>query len=561
MKRLLLVLVVLTSPAILFSQVRTLQSGDSLQRTIHKGEVQAYQLLLKKGMYASLAFIQQGADIGIDLVDPSGKKIQTFDSPNGEEGPEPVTIISSESGKYILRVYPMIDPGLSDSLQKVLADLNQGLYAIRDVEVLSKEQYQRKRQQEQKEEAALQQWFNAQSYSLATVDAGNGFADLQPLKTILQPVQVLALGESSHGTSEFFRMKHRLLEYMVKEMGCTSFYIEASASRCRYINNYVLYGKGSLDTATAIQGFVTWRVEEVRNMIEWIRNYNASVSADKKVKFIGFDLQVNNLSWMHFKTFYQTVNTVAPVNIDSTAAIFDTASRWANRFSTQEAGSTLFKKLLPSTQVLIGDLISNEGKYRMIAGQELYEETLFLMRLLQQEIESYMNGYNNKRDYYMAENILYLLSREKAGARVVVWAHNMHIIKAPGAMGYYLDQVLGEKYYALGFEFYEGSFRSRNLDLNNESSSWDIITVEPPVSKSLPWYLQQTGKSLLFLDFRNESFLPSLLNVPMQMHSFGSMYARRIPQLYPVSVMDFDGFIFSKQSTAAKNFTRVIWDR
>lgn len=103
-------------------------------------------------------------------------------------------------------------------------------------------------------------------------------------------------------------MKHRMLEFLVKEMDFTSFYIEASMSRCRYINDYVLYGKGDIDTATAIQGFYVWRVEEVKNMIDWMRQYNTTVPEERKVKFFGYDIQINNLGWKGLKDFYTKVN-------------------------------------------------------------------------------------------------------------------------------------------------------------------------------------------------------------------------------------------------------------
>lgn len=68
----------------------------------------------------------------------------------------------------------------------------------------------------------------------------------------------------------------------------------------------------------------------------------------------------------------------------------------------------------------------------------------------------------------MADNICYVLNRVPPGARVAVWAHNAHIstgaaISAPGggqAMGAFLRQRLGARYYALGFAFSEGSFQA-----------------------------------------------------------------------------------------------------
>ena len=55
---------------------------------------------------------------------------------------------------------------------------------------------------------------------------------------------MIALGESTHGTREFFQMKHRLLEYLVAEHGVTAFVIEAAMPEAFELNRYVLTGEG-----------------------------------------------------------------------------------------------------------------------------------------------------------------------------------------------------------------------------------------------------------------------------------------------------------------------------
>jgi len=61
---------------------------------------------------------------------------------------------------------------------------------------------------------------------LKSVKAESGFEDLSPLKNVLKDVQIVGLGEATHGTKEFFQMKHRMLEFLVKEMGFTVLALE-----------------------------------------------------------------------------------------------------------------------------------------------------------------------------------------------------------------------------------------------------------------------------------------------------------------------------------------------
>src|ERR1700758_2331296 len=95
------------------------------------------------------------------------------------------------------------------------------------------------------QDSAVVAWIRETAIPLRTVNAGSGFADLARLKPVLMNARMVGLGESTHGTSEFQRVKHRLLEFLVKEMGYTGFALEASYSDAQPMNAYVLHGKGN----------------------------------------------------------------------------------------------------------------------------------------------------------------------------------------------------------------------------------------------------------------------------------------------------------------------------
>lgn len=541
-----------------FAQPRPLQTALNTDIQLKSSDVHEYSLSLNRNEYAECTIMQKGVDLIIDLFDPLGVKVGSFDSPNGEYGAEPVSVNAKSKGNYTLKVYRLPqDPVSSNEAQSIS---EQGTYTIEQLKILSPSQYRAKMQLQEKDKEIFREWIGRNANTLKSVDAGTGFEDLQPLKSILQDVSVLGMGESTHGTSEFFRFKHRMFEFLVKEMGYSSFYLEASASRCRYINDYVLFGKGSLDTATVIQGFVTWRVEEFRNLVEWIRKYNASVQEDAKITFKGFDLQVNNLAWKGLKDFYSLVEPGYLQKLDSLNIKYDTAMAWANNMAKSAEGSQMLSSLYPVCKDIMSDILLNQGQYEFVAGNDFFNENLMNIKLILQEIESFKDGYNDRRDYYMAQNIMQLLNEEKPGAKVMVWAHNMHIANVEGAMGYYLHEVLKNRYYGFGFEFYSGSFQSRNLDNGNNSRSWDIIQVGEPPAESLPWYFDKYGKGDFFIDFRHSgtSAVKNFQNAYHQ-HSFGSMYSKNWPITYPAYLNFFDGMIFIRNSTAAKNFTKVLF--
>lgn len=133
------------------------------------------------------------------------------------------------------------------------------------------------------------EWIRANAVPLATVEAGHGFDDMMPIKRIVGDARVVALGEATHGTREFFQLKHRMIEFLSTQMGFTIFTIEANMPEAYKLNDYVLHGTG--DPKLLLRGmyFWTWQTEEVLAMVEWMREFNRSGRGH--IEFTGFDMQ------------------------------------------------------------------------------------------------------------------------------------------------------------------------------------------------------------------------------------------------------------------------------
>jgi erythromycin esterase-like protein len=132
-------------------------------------------------------------------------------------------------------------------------------------------------------------WVRQNSIPLKTVEAGNGFADMEALDKVVGEARIVALGEATHGTREFFQLKHRMVEYLATRKGFTIFSIEANMPEAYRLNKYVLAGDG--DPKQLLKGmyFWTWNTEEVLDMILWMRDFNKSGKG--RIEFTGFDMQ------------------------------------------------------------------------------------------------------------------------------------------------------------------------------------------------------------------------------------------------------------------------------
>jgi hypothetical protein len=91
-----------------FSGSPTLQLGTPIERTIAPGQTHSYQITTDENTYVQFTVEQRGIDVVVRLYDPSGKKSPIeYDSPNGSEGPENVSFVSSTKSSYRVEVLPL----------------------------------------------------------------------------------------------------------------------------------------------------------------------------------------------------------------------------------------------------------------------------------------------------------------------------------------------------------------------------------------------------------------------------------------------------------------------
>jgi erythromycin esterase-like protein/beta-lactamase regulating signal transducer with metallopeptidase domain len=178
---------------------------------------------------------------------------------------------------------------------------------------------------------SVRDWIRASAVRLTTVEARHGFADMQPLKTMIGNARIVSLGEATHGTREFFQLKHRMLEFLATEMGFTIFSIEANMPEAYRLNEYVLEGKGDPAKLLAGMYFWTWNTEEVLDMIHWMREFNQSGKG--RVQFTGFDMQTPTVAIENVREFVARRDAeYAPALANASTLAGKSQPQTANRF-------------------------------------------------------------------------------------------------------------------------------------------------------------------------------------------------------------------------------------
>ena len=132
------------------------------------------------------------------------------------------------------------------------------------------------------------EWLRKSARPFVTCEPGGTDRDLASLRGIVGNARVVALGEVSSGTHEFFQMKRRIVEYLAKHMGFTLFAIEEDMPEAYRVNEYVLTGRGDPKALVAALHRQR-RAKEFLDFIEWTREFNQSGRG--RLQFFGFDMQ------------------------------------------------------------------------------------------------------------------------------------------------------------------------------------------------------------------------------------------------------------------------------
>lgn len=149
-------------------------------------------------------------------------------------------------------------------------------------------------------------WLQKNAIAFNGASPTDSTTDLEPLRKMIGDARIVSLGEGTHGTREFFQMKHRITQFLAAEMGFTIFSIEANMPEAYRLNDYVLHGQGDPKKGIAGMYFWTWNTQEVLDMVEWMREFNKAGSG--RIEFTGFDMQTETVAADIALTFLQKVD-------------------------------------------------------------------------------------------------------------------------------------------------------------------------------------------------------------------------------------------------------------
>jgi erythromycin esterase len=387
-------------------------------------------------------------------------------------------------------------------------------------------------------------WLRENAIPFDTADPNSDFEDLMPLKELIGDARIVALGEATHGTREFFQMKHRMLRFLVEEMGFNTFAIEANWPEANLVNDYVQTGQG--DPAELLRGlyFWTWNTQEVLDMILWMRAHNENPGDAPLVSFHGFDMLFYEGAMDNVVAYLEKVD---PDRAAKTTELYDCFRQFAGKESMYARLSVTRKvECRANLQAVYDQLSQQQSAYESQSSPEAFARVLQNARIVLEAEHFYVYGPVagfTLRDRYMAENVAWLLDQAGPDARIVLWAHNDHVSVGETiwqgmggkAMGAYLRERYGSQMVVFGFSFYQGRFNAEEWQ-----SGLGALSTGLPPENSYEYYFHSAELPRFFLDLRglpSDSTATNWLLTSRPFRFIGSTYDLSHPEDYFISAI------------------------
>lgn len=310
-----------------------------------------------------------------------------------------------------------------------------------------------------------------------------GSAGLAALLEPMGQARLVLIGEASHGTDEFYRIRADLTAALVQQHGFNLIAVEADWPDAYRASRWVRHASPDSDAVAALGDFTRfprwmWRNTAVVDFLTWLHAYNAAApSIEERVGFFGLDLYSLHASVDAVLRYLATVDPDAARRARERYACFDEAGRDPQGYG-YAASVGLTRSCEDEAVRQLVDLQRRAADYASRDGVVAAEEFFFAeqnARLVQNAEEYYRTMFGgrasswNLRDSHMMETLQALMRWQGRGGRsprAVVWAHNSHLGDARATqmstygehnLGQLVRQEYGGEAFLLGFTTHAGT--------------------------------------------------------------------------------------------------------
>ncbi len=258
--------------------------------------------------------------------------------------------------------------------------------------------------------------------------------DLGPLLERIGDRRLVLIGEASHGTSEFYRMRARITRELIDRRGMTIVAAEADWPDAARIDRWVRGAGGDERPEEAFARFPTWmwRNREVLEFVGWLRDHNARLGYDgRQAGFYGLDL------YSLYDSIGEVLRYLDRVDPDA-ARVARHRYGCLTPFQSDPAMYGLaaltdrYRSCEEEVVAMLIDLRGRRGHARLRDGESVLdvEQNARVAANAERYYRAmYAGGAEswNLRDTHMFETLEALLAFHGPQSKAVVWAHNSHL--------------------------------------------------------------------------------------------------------------------------------------
>lgn len=244
--------------------------------------------------------------------------------------------------------------------------------------------------------------------------------------------KIIAIGEASHGTHEFYTWRARLTRRLIEDSEIAWIGVEGDWPDCWRIDRWVRgLADEALDASAVLAGFGRWPTwmwanREVADFLDWLRGHNRSRPEADRVGFYGLDV------YSLWDSLARTMTWLAERQPDALPVALR-AWRCFAPFDEDPQRYAWETRLVPmSCETEVVDLLAAVRRRALTDGDEAFDA--LQNAAVAAEAEKYYRamvrtdrGSWNIRDRHMADTVERLGAHLGPDARGVVWAHNTHV--------------------------------------------------------------------------------------------------------------------------------------
>jgi erythromycin esterase-like protein len=407
--------------------------------------------------------------------------------------------------------------------------------------------------------------------------------DFDPLLKLIGDSRFVLIGEATHGTHEFYRLRAQITKRLIAEKGFNAVAVEADWPDAYRINQFVRFESKDQDAVGALAGFQRfpawmWRNADVLDFVGWLRNYNERHNS-RRAGFYGLDLYSLHASIRAVLNFLDKVDPEAARRARYRYACFENfgedtqAYGYAASFALGRSCEDEAISQWMDMRQRAADLSCRDGRAfpdefffaeqnaRLVKNAEEYYRSMFRER-----ISSW-----NLRDSHMAETLDALVQHLGTNdAKVVIWAHNSHLGDARATemgqqgelnLGQLVRQRYGKQSILVGFSTYTGTVTA--------ASEWDGPAerkhVRPALPESYESLFHSIGMSKFFLLLKEHDEASVLLRQPRLERAIGVIYqprSERVSHYFFAQLPDqFDAILHFDETRAVEPLERTTaWE-